>query len=594
MRPGFKILGNQFPGFLIIFELVGLHINCGFSRLKDLTVCVALAGLVLFIDGFGFAGAGDLVLHLNVVVPGVGTKELHFHIAVGNLRLNLHRKFRGVFEFEVRRAPADGGIHTQIDIGSREAVIDTLHNLHIRQQRAVVQRGGALADAAAQGILQFLTGIGRRHLVALFGSPLAQGLVVRKGFAGLQDHAVESLTHDPQVGVPVFIASVRSFAGAQHIPEENIIRFRRGDVLHADTQGISVLAACKKRLCFFQVKAIAVGTGHNLIGIGIYAGIHRCHIQLPIDGIQVQRIRFRVFRHISHFHQKYVHAVCVQDLCVQLLNVQTEAGCTQGQHQGLAGGAFIKALGAEIGLFPLQGVAGLGKLPGVFSGIFVQGLLNVFFIQFQVGKKTDGVIAGERILIILFLLGLGSGTSVGKSGVHRGGYIQLGACFLGGESQCFPGELNHHVLLGEGVGCGPFYGGYGLTAGHAADVDTGHHHIVQDPVAVGIVCGPAYAEPDYQLNADKQYGSGGAQTGKDTLPVIIHEVHKALGKGGGGFFFPTVIFFRLLGSAGLVRAAGGKNLLIVNRGHGRRKVRGFGGSFRFRRGSVLARCVIQI
>ena len=205
------------------------------------------------------------------------------------------------------------------------------------------------------------------------------------------------------------------------------------------------------------------------------------------------------------------------------------------------------------------------------------------------------MIAGERILVVLLLLGFGAGTAIGESCVHCGGHIQLGTCFLGGESQRFLGELNYHVLLGKCICCSTLHGGDRLTAGHTANIDTGYHYIVQDPVAVGIVRGSPHAEKDYQYNADKQYGSGSAQANKNPLAVIVHEAHKTLGKGDGFVFSLVVPFFRLLGDAWYIGMAGGTDFLIINRGNGGRKVRGrICGSFFLRREMVLFRRVIQI
>ena len=588
----FKFLGNQPVGFLVIFELVGFDIYRGFSALKDLPVLVPLTGFMLLIDGIRLTSADDLVLHFDIVVPGVGAQNLHFHIAAGKLGLNFDREIGSVCEFEVGSAPVDGGVHTQVNIGGGEAVIDPLHNLHICQKSTVIQGRGALADAAAKGICQVLAGIGGGLLVALFLGPLPQSLVVGEGFAGLQDHSVQGFAHNAQIGIPVFVGGMGGFTRAKHIPEKKAFRLRRGDVRHGDTQGVTILAVGQKCLRVFQIKAVAIGARHDLVGIGVNSCVHGGNIQFVINGVQIQRSRFRVFRHIAHFHQEHIHAVRVQNLCVQLLNIQTEAGGSQGQHQSLAGSVFIKALRAQIGLFSFQGIAGLGELAGIFPGVLAQGLGDVVFIQLQIGEKADGVIAGEGCLIIPLLFCLGAGTAVGKSRAHGGSHIQLGACLLGGEGQGFLGELNHHVLLCKGAGCGPFYGADGLAAGHAAYVDTGDHHIVQNPVAIGVLRSAAYAEIYHQYDAEDQYGSGSAQTAEDCDAVTVHKIHDTLTDGGD---LRLLLGFRLPESSRLVLRLRSAKLLVVNRGHGGGTVGGgIAGSLRVCRGNRFFGSILQI
>ena len=143
-----------------------------------------------------------------------------------------------------------------------------------------------LADAAAQGIHQIGAGIGGGLLVARLLRPPAQGLVVGEGLPRLEYHAVQGLTGQHQVGVPLLIVSVGGLAEAQHILEAGLqLRHFRGHRLQGDPDGLTGGGIRQERRQRLRVIAQAVGAGDGRLGSLIHPGIHRR------DGDRLQNFR---------------------------------------------------------------------------------------------------------------------------------------------------------------------------------------------------------------------------------------------------------------------------------------------------------------
>ena len=146
------------------------------------------AGLPVITAAIGGCVGGVVVhpvFHFDIVVPQIYAHDSDFHEPFGNLSQNFHRQIIVVSDLQIRGAPVDGGVQTQGDIAGREAVVLSLHNGQLCEQRTEIQSGGHLADAAAHLIHQFCAGIGGSGLIPGFGGSFSKGFVVGQGFSWL-------------------------------------------------------------------------------------------------------------------------------------------------------------------------------------------------------------------------------------------------------------------------------------------------------------------------------------------------------------------------------------------------------------------------
>ena len=490
--------------------------------LQHLAILIAFVRGVLLVDGIKLLRAGDLVLHPDVIVLFISTQDLDLYITVGDFGLDFDGEVGVVLELEVGITPADSGIHAVVNVVGNKAVVDAEDDLQVSNQGAIVQSGGDLADAAADGIDQLVAGVGGSGLVALLFGTLAQGFVEGEFLTRLQDHAVQGLAGQPQVGVPVLVVGVGGLTGTQHILEQNVVlQNGGGNILHGNAHGGAVLRVIHKLLGLFYVKSVAIDAGNGLEGLHIDRGIHRGDVQLLVNGLHVQRIGGALGGDFLHLHQELGHAVGIQNILENLVNVQTQTGGADGDHQSLAGGGFIEFVHLQNGHFALQGIGRLGQDGAELIGIILQGQVDVLLVQLQIGQQADGVVGAVGSLVGCLPLFLGAGTSVAVGGLDGCFDIQGHAGVGRGQADGLIGKGDDHVAA---VGAGQVlcYGILCLAAGHAAHVDAGDGHVVQDLAVIGV--GSA-ADKDSGDGTDNQNQYQSAGPHQNHLLILAEKGH---------------------------------------------------------------------
>ncbi len=258
-------------------------------------------------------------------------------------------------------------------------------NLHVREQRGVVEGGGHLADAAAHHVHQLPALVAGSGQVALVGGALTQGIVEGEGLAGVDDYTVESLAGKLQIGGPVAVSGVGGPALSQHIPVElALIEDVRLYGPHGDTDRLAVIGPGHGLRSLLQIEVVAIGAGDNPGIGGVHTGVYGGDIEFIIDLLQIQGLGLGFVAHIGDLHGEPAVAVGVQNQGVDLVGVDADAGLAHGDDQGLAGGGGVKLVGGKLRPRSLQAVGGLGQGVSGVQEEGVQYLPDILVVQGQV------------------------------------------------------------------------------------------------------------------------------------------------------------------------------------------------------------------
>ena len=134
-----------------------------------------------------------------------------------------------VGELVVRPAPGHRGVHARGDIGGDVAVGIPLRDLQVGPQAGQVQRGGSLADAAADLVHRLPLDIGGSRLIAPGGGPLAHHVIVGEHVAAVHHILVDGCGGQLHIG-PAGGGAAHMGAGlAQHVPEQHLLQLLRRD-----------------------------------------------------------------------------------------------------------------------------------------------------------------------------------------------------------------------------------------------------------------------------------------------------------------------------------------------------------------------------
>ena len=168
----------------------------------------------------------------------VGALEGNAHIAVRCLGGDHNGRLIGVLELEVRSAPVDRGVAALGYIAHQVHMGLPLHDLKVGQERAIIDGGSHLADAAANlGFAGTAVGVNDALLIALLRRAFAHGLVEGEDLAGLKHRAVDLLTGQDQVGGTVCIGGVGAVIRGQGVGIVLLHVIRRRDLRLHDVQG---------------------------------------------------------------------------------------------------------------------------------------------------------------------------------------------------------------------------------------------------------------------------------------------------------------------------------------------------------------------
>ena len=415
-------------------------------------------------------------------------------IAVCNPGFDANGIIGVVSEGKFRAAPADSCVHAQRHVAGNVAVRQSVDNLKIRNQTAVVDGGGNLTDTTAQRGDSLAAGIGRCVLVASFLCALAHDGVEVKLFTGIQNCAIDGLTCQIQIDVALFVGGMLSLVFAENIPENNVLDCTaggtRGNHGHGNGKTFTVVGGLQLIAGFLNVETVTVDFHSHFVGLVVDLRILAfldilCNDSVQNDGFGNHFLSAHIDDHIE-----LIKAVSVQNPIVGALNIHIAAGNTHVENQILAGGICVEVgvICIKNGHFTFHSNGG-GDIDAVKgSAIVVQLTTNIFQVQRQIGQQCNGVLGVHRGCHSPIPFFLGAGTAIVVGSFHSGIYIQFGTGICRAQGNGSVGELNHHGLNRVStIGCGP-NGGFCLSSGHVADVDTSYRNIVEDLAVIGI-CG---------------------------------------------------------------------------------------------------------
>ena len=242
-------------------------------------------GGIVLVDGL-IGGVGELLRgHLHGGAVHLGAVDADGQVAAGVAGDDLDGVVGVVRELVVRPAPGDGGVQAPGDVAGSVAVGVALDDLQVRAQAREIQRGGGLADAAADLVHRLALDVGGGGLIAPGGGPLAHGAVVGEDLAAVEDVAVDGGGGELHVADPGGGAGDVGLAGTQDIPEEDALQLLRrdGGPLDAggDRHGLAGLGGVQLRLGLRHVKVRPQLLGGDGLGGGVIAGV----LHLPGHGV---------------------------------------------------------------------------------------------------------------------------------------------------------------------------------------------------------------------------------------------------------------------------------------------------------------------
>ena len=225
----------------------------------------------------GFIGAVDDV-HDRAVLVRAPDLDRQLPAAVVDPGLELDRIIAVVRKDEVGAGPVDRRVQPRVEIADEHRVADALVDLEVGILYGVVQRGGHLADAAAETHLMRRAVIGRSGQEAGLGRPLADDLVVREGIAGLHDHVVKAAAGQADVGDAVCRAAPQiGHAVAELVVEHDFLQLFGGDLgvdhLDGDLDRLHHGGGLPLCLGLCHVDLHALDLGDDLILLRVVIGV---------------------------------------------------------------------------------------------------------------------------------------------------------------------------------------------------------------------------------------------------------------------------------------------------------------------------------
>ena len=187
--------------------------------------------LGLLIDRLALGVGEELVGHLHIVVVGLGAQQgdgqlVGLVVVAGG---DLDGVVGAVAEGKVRAAPADRGVTARDGhIAGVEHMGVAQDDLQVRHEGGIVQRGGYLADTAADGGNGLAAGVGGGGLEAPGLGALAHSGVVPELLAGVIDTAVDGGGGQLDVLAAAPGAGAGGGAGADHVPEHGLLQLLGG------------------------------------------------------------------------------------------------------------------------------------------------------------------------------------------------------------------------------------------------------------------------------------------------------------------------------------------------------------------------------
>ena len=367
-------------------------------------------------------------------------------------------------------------------------------HFQVGKEHAVIQGGRALAHAAADGIHQPGAGVGGSGLVALFLGALAQGLVIGKFLAGLDDDTIQSGAEDPQVGVTVFVGVVLGLTGAQHIPEIDSVAQDLGlRVGHGKFDALAVARLGQELFGFLQVEAVAVGAVYQLVGLHVQGIVHGFYAVLCIESIQVEVFR-QGFGLVVVGHGVEIGAgqadgvvVSIHNQGVDSILIQVVVRGSLGDGDDLAGGLRVKLGGIQQGVGAGDLKARFGQVSIILLRILLKHHPDRLVIYGQVGGKAQGGVFGEG------LAANGIGITDG------GGYIHFERKPLRVQVHGFVRQFDGQRQGQQGLLQRSLQGFLGLALFHAAHIQAADGHAFGHPIIQRVGGGP-----DTEETADAQ------------------------------------------------------------------------------------------
>ena len=235
----------------------------------------------------GFIGA---VGHLDIRTVDVGAPELDIDAAVFHGGLNTDWVIPVVDKAKIRRRPADRGIESGRNVADAEIVAQPVGDFEICQQRAVIQCGADLTDAAADLLHHLAAGIRAGRQIARGRRALAEGRVIGKAVAGVEHDAVDGSSRTPDVVDTIAAAAGQAGAFlAQAVGKQHGIELLGGDLRlghdDGDAHHVAVVGLLPQALCLVHVKVDAVDMLRGRFGLRIVHGVLRLAgngvVQLP-------------------------------------------------------------------------------------------------------------------------------------------------------------------------------------------------------------------------------------------------------------------------------------------------------------------------
>ena len=235
----------------------------------------------LLIDRLVIVAGQHRVGHDHIVVVHLGTQngagQLVGIVVVG--RDDLDGVIPAVAESKIRPAPAHRGIAADRHVAGVEHVAVAQDDVQIAEQHRVVQRGGHLADAAAD------TGGGAPCLVdaGLLIAPGRRALphrgVIPELLAGVVDLAVDGGGGQLDILVPSPRPGAFGGVGAQHIPEHAVLQLLGGHV--------GELHLCVRQKLRARRGGIQLGLHRRHVKGNADAGLRRLARLLVADGLRL-------------------------------------------------------------------------------------------------------------------------------------------------------------------------------------------------------------------------------------------------------------------------------------------------------------------
>ena len=217
--------------------------------------------------------------------------------------------------------------------------------------------------------------------------------------------------------------------------------------------------------------------------------------------------------------QELVEAVSIQNLIVKTLNVDVAAGHTHGQGHDLTGRILliVRITGVQNGNRNVEGNrrGHIGAVKACTVGI--QLALDVLQIQVQVVQQRNVVGGGQCGFPDGLTFGTAAGTAILISCFDDFLHIQLRTGICRREVDGGVRKLDHHIQLGVGLVCSLMQCILCFCFGHASQIDTGNHNIIEDQT---VITGITEEEHDTHNGADQQNSCHRTNRNQDDLTIF--------------------------------------------------------------------------